>query len=267
MSFGFHHHALLLCNLTHLLPRIGVWKPVQRMDAEQVARDAAVVERKAKLEKAFRQGGGEALSASLAEKALADEQRAAAEQEAYAAKQLAREQETQRQRDIRNRQQVSGLKAQVCDCAHALYFLGKKSGFAIRLSHVGVFGSETVIKTRATLVFASADDVFPRELILHDASTDIGLCCMHVQMEEKRHRVEVERQEAAAFGAKAIADVEAMKQQVKANKAAARAQKAADLERLKTLFIRDQKRRSEKRACLGTHAENLHQYCLPCTMM
>lgn len=67
-----------------------------------------------------------------------------------------------------------------------------------------------------------------------------------MQVEEKRQRVEEERQEEAAFGAQAIADAEAIKQQAKADKAAARVQKAAELEHLKTLFIRDQKRRCEK---------------------
>lgn len=98
-------------------------KPVQRMDAQQVARDAAVIERKAKLEEAFRRGGGEALSASLAEKALADEQRAAAQQEAYAAKQVALQEEWQRQRDVRTQQQLCVLKAQVRDVACALLCL------------------------------------------------------------------------------------------------------------------------------------------------
>ena len=84
------------------------------MDAEQAARDAAVEERKAKLEEAFRRGGGDALSASLAERALADEKRAAEQATAYAAEQRAREQDRQKQRDDRTREQLSGLKLQVC---------------------------------------------------------------------------------------------------------------------------------------------------------
>lgn len=87
---------------------------MQRMDAEQAARDAAVEERKAKLEEAFRRGGGDALSASLAERALADEKRAAEQQAAYAAEQQAREHDRQKQRDDRTREQLSVLKLQVC---------------------------------------------------------------------------------------------------------------------------------------------------------
>lgn len=62
-------------------------------------------------------------------------------------------------------------------------------------------------------------------------------------MEDKRRRFDEERQEAAVYGAKTIADAEAIKQQAKANKAAARVQKAEELQHLKSLFLQDQKRR------------------------
>eukprot|EP00892_Ulva_mutabilis_P001633 jgi/Ulvmu1/11470/UM077_0014.1 len=86
---------------------------IKRMDAEEAARDAAVAERKAKLEEAFRRGGGEALSASLAEQARADAARAAEQQAAHEAQQLAKEQERQRQREARTQQQTTMLKVQM----------------------------------------------------------------------------------------------------------------------------------------------------------
>lgn len=89
------------------------------MDAEQASRDAAVAERKAKLEDAFRRGGGEALSASLAEQARADERRAAEQQAAYAEKQLTQELEKRQQREERMRQQMAALKSQVYFCRDA----------------------------------------------------------------------------------------------------------------------------------------------------
>lgn len=56
-------------------------RALQRMDAEQQARDDAVAERQRKLEEAFKLGGGEALQQSMAEQSKAAIEKALREQD------------------------------------------------------------------------------------------------------------------------------------------------------------------------------------------
>lgn len=86
---------------------------LQRMDEEQAARDAAVAARAAKLEAAFRRGGGDALCASLEEAARADEARAARQAAQHEAESAAAAARAKAERTKKEREQVAGLDTQV----------------------------------------------------------------------------------------------------------------------------------------------------------
>lgn len=86
---------------------------MQRMEKQQEARDAAVAARKAQMDAAFRLGGGDALCASLAEQALADEAKAQRQAAAHEAAEAAKVQREREARAARTAEQLSVLKAQV----------------------------------------------------------------------------------------------------------------------------------------------------------
>lgn len=95
------------CTLIHLI------MDLQRMDEEQQAREAAVAARKAKMDAAFKRGGGEALEVGLKERALEDERRAAEQQAAYESKALALQKQKQAERRNKTQEQMEHLKQQV----------------------------------------------------------------------------------------------------------------------------------------------------------
>lgn len=64
-----------------------------------------------------------------------------------------------------------------------------------------------------------------------------------MQVEERQRRIEEERRDAAAYGARLCADAESLRQQAKAKKAAQRVQKAEHLQHLKELYMLEQKQR------------------------
>ena len=86
------------------------------MHEEQEAREAAVAARKAKMDAAFKRGGGEALAVGLEARAREDERRAVEQQAEYESKALARQEQQEVDRRTKNQQQVETLKEQVC-CA------------------------------------------------------------------------------------------------------------------------------------------------------
>ena len=84
------------------------------MDEEQEAREAAVAARKAKMDAAFKRGGGEALAVGLQARAREDERRGAEQQAAYESKALALQEQKKAEARNKNQQQVDTLKEQVC---------------------------------------------------------------------------------------------------------------------------------------------------------
>ena len=90
------------------------------MEAEQAARDAAVAERKARMDAAFRRGGGDALCATLEERARADEARAERQATERAAAQQAAAQKAQAQRSAAAREQAAALASQVRERREAI---------------------------------------------------------------------------------------------------------------------------------------------------
>ena len=86
---------------------------VQRMDQEQAARDATVAQRQARLEAAYRRGGGDALCASLVEQARKDAERAAAQAAAREAADAAAVQKKRAEAAARTKEQIACLDQQV----------------------------------------------------------------------------------------------------------------------------------------------------------
>jgi hypothetical protein len=84
------------------------------MEEEQEAREAAVAARKAKMDAAFKRGGGEALAVGMEVRAREDEQRAAQQQAAYESKAQILQEQRQAERRNKTQQQVQTLKEQVC---------------------------------------------------------------------------------------------------------------------------------------------------------
>ena len=93
---------------------------MQRMDEEQAARDAAVAARAAKLDAAFRRGGGDALCASLEEAAHKAEARAALQAEQHEAAAASAALKAKKERARKEQEQIAALDKQVhstCTCA------------------------------------------------------------------------------------------------------------------------------------------------------